>query len=1048
MLTAASPTFLEPEAAARLSWRAASLVERACSIPNAPAASDAPRTELLTEWRQAIGAESNHLWTRRLAALGLHEDQAAALFRSEPPPGYIAAPWTREIESWFSPSDEEPLHSDLDVPFAHVLAPLAARAMEPVQAAGEGILTQEANRDLRRGLLERLAEQAGPALYVWFVGERARVKPFSTRGEGFEGDEIYRSVVDALSGAGILRLAQEYPVLLRNMITILKSGRDAATELVERYRADRADLMELAPAASGPIHGISHGLSDLHNAGRSVQVLSFRDGSRLVYKPKSIALDAGYGRLLDWISQRGGPALRHPRVLVRDGYGYVEHISPRPCQTDDELSRYFQRVGHHLAVFHLLQVTDCHVENVVAHSEHPFFIDLEATAAGVPNLTATPMGVLGRLQQRFQESVAFTHVLPTPVSREPGKVFDLSGLASREEQAWKAEESVLTHLHSDSLARSVETTSGPIHPNHPVLIDRAADSGAFRDQIIGAFSEMYQLLGDLAPELVEGDSPLQDILDCQARIVLRNTSIYLRLIRLSREPRFLRDGCRLAARMDRLARAILPETEGAPAWQVLDSELRALARLDVPWFGCAVRSRDITDSNGDIVAEAALSLSGLDRIRAKISRWRSEEKLRQEVGIIDAAFSIRDTLLGTSVPRPPEDLVCVDGPELSSEHLIERVFLHLERNRIDLGGNRSGWFMIHGITGGGAQMGPAPLNLYEGVAGVGVFLAALGSVTANPVATALAVGAMRTVSSAICNDGAAAHLALGLEGVGGIAWALAACARTNLPIDLQPAASALVSAVDLDELERDDAIDVMAGASGLILGLAELEQVFPVDGIPERIRAAANLLSASAIRDSLGASWRIPAGGRRIGFAHGAGGIGAALRRAAAFLGDESLDALAADSWEFEANLYVASERRWQLDAEKDEGLRGSGWCYGASGVGFTRLSSGLPDLDRIIDDTLNTPLEVTDRLCCGAFARVDFLHEAGQTLGRPELCSRARTMADERLAEAVERGRLALSPSSPHEYTTGLFTGTTGIAYVLLRLAHSELPSPLRFGA
>ena len=83
------------------------------------------------------------------------------------------------------------------------------------------------------------------------------------------------------------------------------------------------------------------------------------------------------------------------------------------------------------------------------------------------------------------------------------------------------------------------------------------------------------------------------------------------------------------------------------------------------------------------------------------------------------------------------------------------------------------------------------------------------------------------------------------------------------------------------------------------------------------------------------------------------------------------------------------------------------GFCSGAPGVGMACLKLrgfGIPDcsddLEKAVNKCLSEPLSGRDNCCCGNSAPIEFLLDAGEALGRPEL-SRA---ALERLHRVCER--------------------------------------------
>ncbi len=118
-------------------------------------------------------------------------------------------------------------------------------------------------------------------------------------------------------------------------------------------------------------------LSDPHNNGRSVRIVRFEDGARVVYKPKDLQADIAWRGLIERLNGAGAPIdLKAVGALARDGYGWTEFIDH--AGTDQAgCERFFRRAGAWLALFHCFAASDMHQENMIAAGDHPLPIDLE-----------------------------------------------------------------------------------------------------------------------------------------------------------------------------------------------------------------------------------------------------------------------------------------------------------------------------------------------------------------------------------------------------------------------------------------------------------------------------------------------------------------------------------------------------------------------------------------------------------------------------------------------------------------------------------------------
>ena len=81
----------------------------------------------------------------------------------------------------------------------------------------------------------------------------------------------------------------------------------------------------------GPIEAdLLRALQTRTNGDETLKIVRFASGLKVVYKPKSLAIDAAWLGLTEWIGTRSGVALRAPRVLNRGDWGWAEFIPNEP----------------------------------------------------------------------------------------------------------------------------------------------------------------------------------------------------------------------------------------------------------------------------------------------------------------------------------------------------------------------------------------------------------------------------------------------------------------------------------------------------------------------------------------------------------------------------------------------------------------------------------------------------------------------------------------------------------------------------------------------
>src|SRR5262245_20920445 len=193
-------------------------------------------------------------------------------------------------------------------------------------------------------------------------------------------EDRFDSFVDRLKSPDrAAELLREYPVLVEQVLSRLNKWAAFSLEFLKHLCEDWNSLKEFFEHDPGPLVRINGGAGDTHREGRSVMIATFADGSQLVYKPRSLAVDLHFQQLLRWLNDRGAShKFRLTRILNRAHYGWSEFIPAASCNSHAEICRFYERQGSNLALLYALNATDLHYENLIAAGEQPVLIDLEA----------------------------------------------------------------------------------------------------------------------------------------------------------------------------------------------------------------------------------------------------------------------------------------------------------------------------------------------------------------------------------------------------------------------------------------------------------------------------------------------------------------------------------------------------------------------------------------------------------------------------------------------------------------------------------------------
>ncbi len=956
------------------------------------------------------------------------------------------------------------------LPFEEIVLPfvIQARAMLPSRVV-ETHLSPAAWATLERALLRQLVGLFMRPLYAEFAALRATRRSAFSRLLAREGsDSEYRAFVARMHSGGLALLLAELPVLARAAAQATDQWLETTVEFLGRLAADRTAIAAACSphAHPGEVVAVMTGLSDAHHGGRTVAEVRFASGLRVIYKSRDVGIEQAFFALLAWLNGHSGLLpLRELLVLERPGYGWLEFVDHLPCTSEAEADRYFRRAGMLLALVYALGGDDCHGENVIASGEHPVLVDLETIMRPIPpDASSPPPGAdaqfLARL--RFQDSVLGTGFLPRwETDNESGSI-DVSGLGGEVEQTSIDHFPRWANVNTDRM--SLEYALGDVSPAENVLRlgDRPLPVASYADSLIEGFRSMYSLILSQRDAMLAPDGPLGAFANHTVRFVLRSTHVYARTLEASLDPAVLHDGARRSMELDVLRRSLGPDLDPRALATLHRAEQAALESFDVPHFSTSAASRSLTLGDGLTLVDY-LEQSPFDRSIARI-RGLDRDDLDVQVAFIraallasvavDAGMEGSDDMLDDDTPMSREDLISA----------VRAIATQLHATAIRSPNGSASWIGLGFLPlAQRFQLQPIRGDLYSGVAGIAVFLAALEQVTGE-AGHALALSALLPLRRDVSHHGDDLARSVGIggaTGLGSIVYGFVHTARLLRDPSLLEDARSAAALISLDLIASDVALDVIAGAAGALLGLLALHDATPEPWVLERAIACGEHLVRQRIEMPDGRRvWQtIPEESPLTGFAHGAAGIAYALLRLSAQAGpseSSAFEAAAIDGIAYEQSLFVQGSRNWP-DVREPLGADGqpvcrTAWCHGAPGIALARLgglaSLDTPgvraDVDAGLETTLRFGVGAFDHLCCGGAGRIDALIEGARRLHRPELLDAANRLA----ARMVRRARRAsgyATQGGNGSVSPGLFHGTAGIGYTLLRLiAPDALPSVL----
>jgi type 2 lantibiotic biosynthesis protein LanM len=856
---------------------------------------------------------------------------------------------------------------------------------------------------------------------------------------------------------GIPPLLEEYAVLTRQLVECIESWVTREEELLTRLCTDWEDISTTFTPTHHPgqLVEIYEGAGDTHHGGRSVTILTWSSGFRLVYKPRSMAIDTHFQELLTWLNAQGQqPPLRPFSVLNKGSHGWAEFLQAATCTSPTEIERFYQRQGSYLALLYVLEAVDFHAENVIAMGEHPMLIDLESLFHPRLHLSTLEKSELPA-SEIIGHSVQRIGLLPQRIwGAGDSEGIDVSGLGGQPGQMTPEPVSRWTQIGTDQMQLTRERIEMIPGRNRPTLEGNEINTIDYSTSINTGFSATYRLLIHLRTAMLKEILPRFS--SDEIRCLLRPTRLYAQLQADSFHPNVLRDALERDRLLDRLWIGV---THQPHLRKVIRAEQADLRQRDIPLFTTRVDSLDLATCDGETIA-AFFTESGLALATKRIQQL-DEADLARQSWIIQASFT--SMVLGTDQAmhktlhlQPPKHKIT--QPQILSAALAIGNRLH----KLTLTNEDTvTWLGVNAIKEHEWRLTIAEEDLYSGASGIALFLAYLGAITQEERYTALARSALNTIRYFVTKKQQHAHLSsIGMfSGMGTSIYLLSHLGALWHEPTFYAEAAEIVKLLPA-AIARDKSFDVIGGSAGCIAALCSLHAVAPSDVILTSAALCGDHLLACAQPMTKGIGWSLKDGPPLTGLGHGAAGIALNLLRLFKLTQEPRFKQGALAAIDYERSLFSSKAQNWP-DLRPEPAANGTptdkqqkymiAWCHGAPGIGLARLATldilDTPEIRKEIDVALRTTLRegfgLNHSLCHGDLGNMDLLLSAAHSLNKSEYKQAIERLSGMLLDSIDRQGWVTGVPLGVE--TPGLMVGLAGIGYGLLRLAVPEqVPSVL----
>ncbi|WP_420628008.1 type 2 lanthipeptide synthetase LanM family protein [Candidatus Leptofilum sp.] len=1033
---------------------------------------------VISDWKQTYPFSEEGAFSQRLEAVGIAEEdllhylvqRSSLRFSNEPE-------WVKRIEKIWESFDPDKDHvsfpSELsarwpETRFLEIFQPFLQHTLLKFEKGITNLSRKYPTMPFEQNNIVKTFLMNVPSLLIWATSRTLVLELHVARLQGdLQADtprERFEEFLDLYRQPQKLRcLMEEYPVLSRTLTTIFYQWYVNVLDFCTHLCQDWENIqVQFGLNKVDTLDEIHIGAGDRHRNGRSVILARFKSGTRLVYKPRSLAIDKEFQELLLWLNKRNDFATFRPLSIIDcETYGWVEFVEALPCKSKREIKQFYLHLGAYLALLYSFGATDFHFENIIAEGVNPVLIDIETLFSPV-KAEKTPYHLPAH--SFLADSVMAVGLLPHRVWTEgqSGGV-DISGLGMEDGQLTPSPIPIWEQVHTDNmhLSRARRPILGGSH--QPLLKGKPVEAVQFSSEIIEGFTLMYRLLMTQRAALLAKNGPLVKFADTEIRMLLRPTRVYSLLLQESLHPDLMQDAVEMDKHFDRL-------WAGAYQSDSLRSsvtfEHADLWRFDIPIFTTKASSTCLETSNYARIDDF-FRRSGLEQAMNKIKHL-SEADLVKQCWLISTSLKTKERANSRENDKTfynPEKIgsaSMLKGDIFLSEAI--KIGEHLKTMAFE--DDEHVWWLGVRYTEEGSYWTIVPLDisLYSGLSGIALFLAYLGKTTNDKSYTDLAQKTVKTILYCFDNDEYFLNDIGAFEGLGGMLYLTAHVGILWKDKELLEKGMEIANSLE-QYIEKDTKFDIISGSAGCIASLLVLYKVTSQTDLLHIANSCGQHLIDNVLLEDGRPAW-LQQGNPMIdrpltGFSHGVAGIAWSLMRLSKAVNDPKYKETAQKSLSYEREMFSEATHNWpdlrnfsiyqNFQTPTEPGYL-SFWCHGATGIGHARLFTLK---ERLTDDPLiavevETAFHTTLRegfgqghcLCHGDFGSLDFLISANTYLNL-HMDEPIELLALGTIASIHSYGWLCGNGLQVEE--PGLMTGLAGIGFQLLRLSHPEqVPSVL----
>lgn len=854
----------------------------------------------------------------------------------------------------------------------------------------------------------------------------------------------------------VKELFEIYPCLERMLMEVIENATNNYSLLLMRLIADNNMLAEKFNSGKemGQVVKVESSGSDSHKKGKSVFIIGWSTGKKIVYKPHSLETEVAFQKLQEYLTFHCKLKSKEFLILNRGTYGWEEFIEYQSCKSENEIKRYYYRVGMLIFCTYLLNVNDIHTENLIAAGEYPVIIDSETVMGNKRG--KDKKRAIEKVYDQINESVLNSGILPLYKYAQNGKGIDMSAINGKEGDVYPILVPILQEVGLSTMHYEYQYPIRKKGGNCVSLNGNIMKPGWYVNFIIEGFEDAYKEALENKGKLLRYINIFRNL---KVRHLVQDTQRYSMLLHTSYNPDFLQDG---SSRQLFLCTILKNAKEVQGNLEVAKLEIKDMLNMDVPYFYSNTSDTNLYGSEGECI-KGYFAEPSFQHLCNKVKALSQADLERQTRYIKIILTDLNDL----KVEKIKKDISFVSKNKDSEDeysikiNAVLKLFNILQRDAIYGDDNEDvNWMGVKPIGEKGNsywQIRPLGMYLYDGIGGIGIFYHALNHYLCDEKLHKNCEAFDNTLFQ-YTNDMLERTEGLESESSGAFAGEASIVYIYEVLYSITKKMKYLEYAKNHAKIlkksvSHDLNNDIIYGNAGAIIVLLNLYHLTQDISYLEW----ANIAGKRLVKNQKEGGWYNRDEEMLTGFSHGISGIVFAL----AILNSEN------DKQEYrsaidcgifcEDTMYVENYNNWldnRKEAQKQESKFMAAWCHGAPGILLARSkiynlmpeeSAAKPlvlqDINKALVATEKYGFSDNDCLCHGNLGNSEILLEYTRELKKGNMEQKYREVRTI-IAQGILNDTYDCARHYLYGYKIpGFMTGVSGMAYSLLRDICPDLP-------